>query len=354
MFLGIDKLGANIKEQYDKAIALVVLLVLVTSLVYLGVKIGSTKQCQKDFDAELHSCVPAHLHASKVEPKTYKEALAALDNPFIMPQCVHTNGCGSMFVPQTRFNCKSCRRPVRMGDKECPFCQAKIVYKKTQNPDPDGDGMPTVWENKYKLDPFDSSDAVKDNDNDGYTNLEEYKDGTNPTDPTSHPAAVERLKLKSITGKKFGLRFKSRIKTGSGYKFSLNYRLPNGEIKTDFVKIGDKVASVTIHSYTPKEIKDKHGFKKDVSELVVVTEDGEKIVLVMGKATLHVKLIAHLVLPMHGGKEKRFDVSNKDVFELEGAKYKVIDIDSTKRRVIISPTNSHKKIVIQGTPPTNS
>lgn len=46
--------------------------------------------------------------------------------------------------------------------------------------DTDGDGMPDEWEIKHKLDPKDPSDGAKDADGDGYTNVEEYLNGTNP------------------------------------------------------------------------------------------------------------------------------------------------------------------------------
>ncbi len=46
--------------------------------------------------------------------------------------------------------------------------------------DNDNDGMPDEWELKYKLDLFNSSDALIDSDSDGLTNLQEYKLGTNP------------------------------------------------------------------------------------------------------------------------------------------------------------------------------
>jgi hypothetical protein len=46
--------------------------------------------------------------------------------------------------------------------------------------DTDNDGMPNYWENRYNLDPFDPADAPLDNDGDGFTNLEEYRFGTDP------------------------------------------------------------------------------------------------------------------------------------------------------------------------------
>lgn len=57
-------------------------------------------------------------------------------------------------------------------------------YKGTPYIDSDNDGMPDEWENKYKklgLNPKDPSDAVKDCSGDGYTNIEKYIYGIDPT-----------------------------------------------------------------------------------------------------------------------------------------------------------------------------
>ncbi len=45
--------------------------------------------------------------------------------------------------------------------------------------DTDHDGMPDAWEAKYGLNPSNPADGVADADGDGYTNLEEYLNGTN-------------------------------------------------------------------------------------------------------------------------------------------------------------------------------
>jgi len=47
-------------------------------------------------------------------------------------------------------------------------------------PDKDGDGMPDTWETTHKLNPADPSDGPADEDEDGYTNVEEYLNGTLP------------------------------------------------------------------------------------------------------------------------------------------------------------------------------
>jgi hypothetical protein len=46
--------------------------------------------------------------------------------------------------------------------------------------DTDGDGMPDEWEAKHHLNPKDAKDGALDADGDGYTNVEEFLNGTNP------------------------------------------------------------------------------------------------------------------------------------------------------------------------------
>ncbi|WP_243349257.1 thrombospondin type 3 repeat-containing protein [Parabacteroides sp. FAFU027] len=53
-------------------------------------------------------------------------------------------------------------------------------YKGTPIVDTDNDGMPDAWEIKYGLNPKDPSDAIKDCNGDGYTNIEKYINGIDP------------------------------------------------------------------------------------------------------------------------------------------------------------------------------
>ncbi len=54
-------------------------------------------------------------------------------------------------------------------------------YKGTPYVDSDRDGMPDEWEIRYGLNPNDPSDAIKDCNGDGYTNIEKYINGIDPT-----------------------------------------------------------------------------------------------------------------------------------------------------------------------------
>lgn len=54
-------------------------------------------------------------------------------------------------------------------------------YRGTPVVDTDGDGMPDEWERKYGLNPNDPADVAKDCNGDGYTNIEKYINGLDPT-----------------------------------------------------------------------------------------------------------------------------------------------------------------------------
>ncbi|MCA9187950.1 MAG: hypothetical protein R3E01_05885 [Pirellulaceae bacterium] len=56
-------------------------------------------------------------------------------------------------------------------------------YRGEPYSDSDGDGMPDDWETKHGLDANNASDASADLNGDGYTNIEEYINGRDPSEP---------------------------------------------------------------------------------------------------------------------------------------------------------------------------
>lgn len=57
--------------------------------------------------------------------------------------------------------------------------------------DSDHDGMPDDWEAKHHLRPSDPTDGAVDSDSDGYTNVEEFLNGTNPRQYADYTKAGE-------------------------------------------------------------------------------------------------------------------------------------------------------------------
>jgi len=62
--------------------------------------------------------------------------------------------------------------------------------------DSDHDGMPDAWETRHGLNPHDPADAAKDKDGDGYTNLEEYINGTNPNQYINYKKPINNHDLR--------------------------------------------------------------------------------------------------------------------------------------------------------------
>lgn len=71
------------------------------------------------------------------------------------------------------------------GNKDSIMIKATVLGDRNQDgipdiADSDNDGMPNLWEMKYRLNPDNSSDASEDPDYDLLTNLEEFKMNMNP------------------------------------------------------------------------------------------------------------------------------------------------------------------------------
>ncbi|MFP4250670.1 MAG: SUMF1/EgtB/PvdO family nonheme iron enzyme, partial [Armatimonadota bacterium] len=65
-------------------------------------------------------------------------------------------------------------------------------------PDADHDAMPDAWEREHGLDPNDASDGPGDLDGDGYTNVEEFLNGTDPSvTDTGDPVAPEQVTVQA-------------------------------------------------------------------------------------------------------------------------------------------------------------
>ena len=349
MNLGINGFLNRIKEHYDRVVAGVVLLALVLSLAMLWGKLRELKRDEVKFNGWLKALAPSNPDAAQMDSAPFEAARRALETPFQIgvPQADGSD-LAWMFVPEARFNCRECRHPVPMDAENCPFCNAKVVPVVDEPVDHDADGMLSEWERKYGLDPFDPTDAAKDADGDGWTNLEEFQYGTDPTDPDSRPPAVGKLQLDKISGKQFGLRFNSRVKTRSGFKFGLNYRLPSGEPRTEFARSGDTVEDFKLVRYEEKSepAAPPSLGKVDVSELTLLTPRGDAIVLVKDRAVRYVELVAHLSLDLRGAVQQ-YNVRKGDALEVDGQTYSVIDVDGNGRRVLLRGEASEKVITIQ-------
>jgi len=83
------------------------------------------------------------------------------------------------------------------------------------------DKIPVGWKLAHRMDPGDPGVASRDDDSDGFSNLEEFEKQTDPTNPESSPSRWVKLRLGSHQPAPLGMNFSG--KTGNQYtlRFSL-------------------------------------------------------------------------------------------------------------------------------------
>lgn len=203
--------------------------------------------------------------------------------------------------------------------------------------------IPNAWLIRYDLDYADGSIKDLDADSDGFTNLDEFLAGTDPTRKDSIPPYYTKLVLKEFISKPFRLKF-----TGSpdaGTTFTINSR--DGGRRTQFLKIGDKIdgAPYEVTSYEEKYTEDNQ-IQKDVSELTLTnTETGQTIVLVAGKEANDPTSFGEFLYYLDNST---FTVKKEEEFVLPSdpdTPYKLVDISASEAVIQNTKTGETYKIL---------
>jgi hypothetical protein len=203
--------------------------------------------------------------------------------------------------------------------------------------------VPNEWLEQFNLPIADADVLTQDPDGDGFNNFEEWQNQTAPTDKTSHPPFIAKLRVKSFGQEPFRLVFASWI----GETFALN----TNDLKapTQFLKIGDSIRGTKfkIVKFTEKYDTNKYGTKIDVSELTVENrETGEQLTLVKEKIVISPESVANFVYEWGGRKE--FAVKKNEEFSLkpmDQIKYKLINV-LPDRAVIIDTQKPERPIEV--------
>ena len=307
-----------IRDHYEKAILMVVLLALFVSCVLL------VQQIQTDKETAALNLSRISWKGSVVSLKDTLPFEKVLEEARVAATSDMTRNPRTT-ISELRVACVKCGRPIPYEAVECPFClgvQPPIVNIDTL--DTDKDGIPDKTELALGMNPQDPADAVGDLDNDGFSNLEEHSAETDPKNPSSLPDPIVKLRVAGIKPVPFYLRFVSTSLFGDGsIRFQLNLQTLE---RTYFVKLGDVVLGYKVEKYEPEA-------KGGETLTMVRQSDKRNVVLVKGRPVTEQELairFAFLVdrslLPV-----QRLN----DVFTLRGVEYKVVDI-------------SHGNVIIQG------
>jgi hypothetical protein len=188
------------------------------------------------------------------------------------------------------------------------------------------------WFEKYRL-PIEDADVLdQDPDKDGFTNLDEWQGGTDPTNKDSHPDYITKLHLVSTTEESFPYMFSSRTKNKFGIN-SIDLSEP-----TQFLKVGEIVRGTDfkIVNFTEKSARNQYGTNDDVSELLLEHQQTHvQITLVKGKVATSPQSVATFVYTWGGRRE--FEVRKDQEFSLkpvEEIKYKLVDVQPDKAVIV--------------------
>jgi hypothetical protein len=203
--------------------------------------------------------------------------------------------------------------------------------------------VPNDWIEKFGLPIQDADVLEQDPDTDGFTNLDEWQGGTDPTNKDSHPDYLTKLHLVSATEEPFRFIFSSWV----GGTFALN-TIDQSE-PTQFLKIGDVIRGTgfKILKFTEKHERNQYGTRVDVSELLLEHKDTHvQVTLVKEKVATSPQSVATFVYTWGGRRE--FEVRKDQEFSLkpvEEINYKLMDVQPNKA-VIVNTQKPNARIEI--------
>ena len=152
--------------------------------------------------------------------------------------------------------------------------------------------VPNEWLEQFGLPIADSDVLTQDPDGDGFTNLDEWQFHTNPTDKSSHPDYLTKLKMKSFTREPFRMRFDSWVEDTYGIN-TIDLKEP-----TQFLKLGDTIRGTEfkIVKFTEKSEVNSIGTNVDVSELLLEHETTkEQLTLIKEKTAVSPESVANFI-----------------------------------------------------------
>ncbi|CAN5516284.1 hypothetical protein BH18VER1_BH18VER1_01500 [soil metagenome] len=305
-----------LRTHYDR------LAVLLAALFLLGCSFSIWRSASS-FDENFGTLQPAGPAKAPAPPERALEienAMAKLRRP---PQWTFAGRSG-LFVPEKHF----------IGANGLP-----TTLETTEVHPP----VPNEWLDQFGLPIADADVLTQDPDEDGYNNLEEWQNHTNPTDQDSHPPFLVRLKMRSFTREPFRLVFAF----WTGDTFGVN----TSDLKepTQFVRLGDMIRGTKfkLTNFTEKYEKNQYGTDVDVSELTLENQDTrEQLTLVKEKIMISPESVANFVYL--GPERRKFSVKKDQEFSLPPEpqiRYKLIDVQPDKA-VLVNPQKPQERIEI--------
>jgi hypothetical protein len=266
---------ANVKMVMEGVALLCLLGVLATSCIVIAHKVaGSRRVLAGQGWMDPKQAVPT----VPTEILPLEQAADALTHPF-----QSDDRSLGLLASELRVVAVGSAYPIPYDAETCPF--TGIPQPSMNQLDRDGDGLTDDWELKYGLDKYNANDAGQDADGDGFSNLEEFRAGFDPTDAASHAPYALKLRFLGRKDIPFPMVFKGHSQLPDGRRiFQLNAKSTG---KTHFCSLGESVEGVVVQRYV-------EGYG-GAEEQLVVERGGLEIILPRGQIVADPESQAELI-----------------------------------------------------------
>lgn len=285
------------KRHYEK---LILGLFLIGALVWCWVILREMTATNQQMAEIRHGMIssPGESRPAKPLDRSTFRGVEILVDPSVEWQMRGDMTVGTLVDPYRYVRCVNvlCPHLLPFEAKICPFCgtdQGGEGRRETEDPnnaelDSDNDNIPDKVEKQHKfLDIHDASDAAKDEDADGFSNLEEVRAHTKLDDPNSHPPFAAKVRFLRTVQTFLPITFDKLTRQGEDQKkWTFQFSIIEGNKRiTRFCRLGEKIGeyqlmSVSAKIVTVKDAKVNMTFDKDVSEVVVKKGDDDPITMV--------------------------------------------------------------------------
>lgn len=333
--------AAFIQRHYDKLIALAAAAALLLALGMLAVERRRGAEEEQAYASRLDALKPAHPTLDAVSLVACSNALRQLASPYRI--AIDHDRAAGFFVPESRVWCASrdCRKTIPFASTNCPFCQTlqPRELEDVEGYDGDGGGIPDKWEDQYNLDRFDPADDAKDSDGDGFGNLAEFKAGTNPLDPKSHPDLLGLVRVEKIVVTRLPIRFMAVTRMPNGPRIQMNVLEPGAaRPSTYFVSTNQMVGKTDFKLLRFIETNERRysSVTKTPMDFLVqkiqIGRGNKVITLGLGEDASESDYRIFFVQTLDG---TRFDTPGDGECVIGGKKYRVIAVDNETTSVVL-------------------
>lgn len=344
--------AAFVTRFYDKVIALAAVLTLLVAIgtLVIGQRRGAAEE--QAYLARIDALKPAHPTLEPISLVTHSNALRQLAAPYRI--AIDPGRSAGFFVPESRVWCanRNCLKPIPLASTNCPFCQTEQPVDPITRKDYDGDGggIPDQWENTYGLDPLKADDDIKDSDGDGFNNLAEFKAGTDPLDPKSHPDRLGLLRVAKIEVAKLPIKFMAVIKMPNGNRIQMNVLDPGAVRPNSYFVVTNQMIGKTDFKLlryietTDKRISPVTKTLMDFTiQKVQIGRGGKVITLGLGEDASESDYKITFVQTLDGTS---FETAGDGEFTLDGKRFRVIAVDNQAASVVLRNDADQKETTV--------